>query len=70
MHFPAQDGETALHVATWCGHLEVCRVLIEAKASVNAVTEVGRYGDCEIYGLFSQCFPSVVQCVACLYHLE
>ena len=68
MHFPAQDGETALHVATWCGHLEVCRVLIEAKASVNAVSEVGRYGDGE--DLFSQYFHSVVQCVACLYHLE
>ena len=64
MHLPVQDGETALHIAARYGHLEVCRVLIEAKASVNTFTEVGRYRGSEIYGLCSRCSPSVVQYVA------
>ena len=50
VHLPVQSSETALHTASTYGHSEVCRVLIEAKASVNAVSEVGRYRVGEING--------------------
>ena len=35
-----QDGATPLHFASHNGHREVCTVLIEAKASVEAATKV------------------------------
>ena len=30
-----QDGWAALHVASWNGHCEVVRILLEAKADIN-----------------------------------
>ena len=36
-----QDGRTALHYAALSGHHEIALDLIEMKANVNAVDEVG-----------------------------
>ena len=37
-----QDGRTALHQASYFGHGEVVKALVEAKANVDVQTEVRR----------------------------
>lgn len=39
-----KDGSTPLHCATWKGHLEVVRLLLDAGADVNAHNENGHWG--------------------------
>ena len=39
-HFPAQEGSTALHMASWRGHHEICQYLIEHGASVDVQDKV------------------------------
>ena len=40
--FSVQDGSTALHLASQNGHCEVVRMLLKAKADVNARTNVSK----------------------------
>lgn len=41
MHTPAEDGQTALHLAVRHGHLEMVRFLLERGASANKPDERG-----------------------------
>ena len=38
------DGSTPLHCATWKGHLDVVRLLLDSGADVNAHNENGHWG--------------------------
>ena len=42
----ANDGDTALHIATWEGHEEVVRLLLEHKVDVNTNDGNGRTALC------------------------
>ena len=43
MYVYSQTGETALHLASKRGHVEVVRVLLEAKADLNILDKVQEY---------------------------
>ena len=48
MTFILQDGRSPLHAASFKGHLEIVKTLIEAKANVNSTTKVGIHIFCII----------------------
>ena len=41
--FALQDGRSPLHAASFKGHLDVVKTLIEAEANVNSDTKVGTH---------------------------
>ena len=61
-HDRAQDGATALHVASQGGHCEVVRMLLEAKADVNMKNNVSE--SCSSDGVCALA-ESIVDCVCC-----
>ena len=48
MTFILQDGKSPLHAASFKGHLEIVKTLIEAKANVNSTTKIGIHIFCII----------------------
>ena len=43
MSFVLQDGWSPLNEASWNGHLDVVKTLLEAGASINQANDVGTY---------------------------